>query len=158
MSLLLLFGVVKHHNWGIEIDNLSRGQQVKVGAAVAPTVTIPNARLRNKVIADVEHLKFCLQKSFQSSCLLTNLAFNQWVQCLVTTIYRLCLVSDWRIHPLKFEFAIRHRHLVVERVALLLGIWDVHGDRTTSEEHPHIAILWIKDKGANRVIQFFILV
>lgn len=33
---------------------------------------------------------------------------------------------------------------MVEDVALPLLIRDVHGDRTTPEEHPHISILWRK--------------
>ena len=33
---------------------------------------------------------------------------------------------------------------MVDVVALPLLIRDVHGDRTTSEEHPHISILWRK--------------
>lgn len=33
---------------------------------------------------------------------------------------------------------------MVEGVALPLLIRDVHSDRTTSEEHPHISILWRK--------------
>lgn len=42
---------------------------------------------------------------------------------------------------MQFELAVRHRHLVVEAVALPPLVRDVHGDRTTSEEHPHIAII-----------------
>lgn len=52
--------------------------------------------------------------------------------------------SVWRIHPLQFKLLVRERRLVVEAVALPLLIRNVHGDRTTSEEHPHIAILWRK--------------
>lgn len=47
-----------------------------------------------------------------------------------------------RIHPLKFQLFVRERHLLVQAVALLLLVRDVHGDRTTAEEHPHIAVLW----------------
>lgn len=31
---------------------------------------------------------------------------------------------------------------MVKAVALLLVIRDVHGDGTTAEEHPHVAVLW----------------
>lgn len=41
MSLLLLLCVVQNHHRGIEVDNLSRRQQVQVGAAVTSTVAIP---------------------------------------------------------------------------------------------------------------------
>ena len=45
VSLLLLLGVVQHHHGGVEVDDLSCGQQVEVGAAVAATVTVPGSRL-----------------------------------------------------------------------------------------------------------------
>lgn len=41
VALLLLLGVVQHHHRGVEVDDLACGQQVKVGAAVTPTVAVP---------------------------------------------------------------------------------------------------------------------
>lgn len=52
------------------------------------------------------------------------------------------LLFSNRIHPLQFQFVVRQRHLVVEVVALLLVIGDVHGDWTPAEEHPDVAVLW----------------
>lgn len=41
MSLLLLLSVVQHYHRGIEVDDLSCGQEVEVGPAVTSTVAIP---------------------------------------------------------------------------------------------------------------------
>lgn len=41
VALLLLLCVVQHHHRGVEVDDLPCGQQVKVGAAVPPTVAVP---------------------------------------------------------------------------------------------------------------------
>lgn len=66
-----------------------------------------------------------LDLSFTQSCFIEDLSF-----------------SVKRIHPLQLELVIWERHLVVKAVALPALVWDVHGDRTTSEEHPHVAVLW----------------
>lgn len=44
VSLLLLLGVVQHHHRGVEVDDLSCGQQVEVGAAVTSAVAVPDPR------------------------------------------------------------------------------------------------------------------
>lgn len=36
---------------------------------------------------------------------------------------------------------VRQRHLLVKAVSPLLLVWDVHGDGTAAEEHPHVAVL-----------------
>lgn len=46
VSLLLLLGVVEHHHRGVEVDDLSGGQEVEVGPAVPPTVAVSAQRLR----------------------------------------------------------------------------------------------------------------
>lgn len=40
VSLLLLLSIVEHHHRGVEVDDLSRGQEVEVGAAVPSTVAV----------------------------------------------------------------------------------------------------------------------
>ncbi len=45
VSLLLLLSVVQHHHRGVEVDDLSCGQQVEVGAAVTSTVAVPGSLL-----------------------------------------------------------------------------------------------------------------
>lgn len=40
VSLLLLLSVVEHHHRGVEVDDLSRGQEVEVGPAVPSTVAV----------------------------------------------------------------------------------------------------------------------
>lgn len=45
VSLLLLLRVVQHHYRSVKVDDLSRGQQVEVGAAVTTTVAISAPRL-----------------------------------------------------------------------------------------------------------------
>lgn len=45
VPLLLLLSVVQHHHRGVEVNDLSGGQQVEVGAAVTATVAIPDQPL-----------------------------------------------------------------------------------------------------------------
>lgn len=45
VSLLLLLHVVQNHHRGVEVNDLSRGQQVEVGAAVTATVPVPGSGL-----------------------------------------------------------------------------------------------------------------
>lgn len=59
-----------------------------------------------------------------------------------------------RIHPLQFELVGRQLHLVVKAVALPLLVRDVHGDRTTAEEHPHIAVLCREERNRDKRIKF----
>lgn len=56
-------------------------------------------------------------------------------------MYFLISLSGSRIHPLEFELMVRQRHLLVKAVSPLLLVWDVHGDGTAAEEHPHVAVL-----------------
>lgn len=61
-----------------------------------------------------------------------------------------------RIHPLQFQLAVRQRHLVVEVVALLLDLRDVHGDGTPAEEHPDVAVLWKRRQAGNMKANMFL--
>lgn len=119
VALSLLLHVVKDGHGSHEIDNLSRGQQEKVGPAVTAPIPVSAAG------------------GHGSRGNARGLGQDVWSQPPSTPGDP--AVS--RIHPVQLQLLVWQLQLGVQAVGGHHGIGDKHGDGASPEEHFHVTIL-----------------